>query len=149
MITKLILAFISLAIILVGCNTTVEEIKTSDIKIFKIDKHPFLVDHKKKLVVELPDKSVNEILLYSDLGSGCNSHLFEDEKYFVLIDCNGQKCLIDKKIGTITKPEWTWQEPLPEKYICTYTRDIGDEYKRIQLKPTMKDVYKFKDPGDQ
>ncbi len=140
------IVLIFIALLINSCNTGTENITASDIKILKTNKHPFLVDHEKKLVVTLNDQSTNEVVMYLDTGSGCNSNLFEDEEYFILIECNGQEYLIEKSTGEIIQGDWKWLSPLPNNYVHTYVRSRQDEYETAQLEINLMDVYKYKDP---
>ena len=145
---KIIITLILFSLIAGGCNIGTESIEASDIKVLKTDKHPFLIDHSKKLAVTLSDKSTNEVPMYLDPGSGCQSNLFEEEDYFILIECNGQEYLIEKGTGEITKGDWKWLSPLPTNYVQTYVRSPLDEYDTVQLDINLMDVYKFKDPDN-
>jgi len=79
-----------------GCQN--EIILKENIKIVKSEKHPFLVDHNKLIVVEKDGKIIDEISGYTDTGRGCNSNLFEDEHKFIVIECNGTIYNIRKKV---------------------------------------------------
>ncbi len=110
--------------------------------------HPFLIDHKKLIVVEINGRQIDEKMGYADPGSGCDSHLFEDEETFILFECNGTRYEIAKQGGQIECIGWTWMEKLPEKYIGRYQRQRGHiEYLLVeQPYPKPGDVYRFKDP---
>ena len=86
------------------------------IQIVRIQQHPFLTDHRRKLItVDQKGKLIDEKLLYLDTGVGCNSYLFEGNNNFILIDCNGHWFNIDKQDGIITNLGWKWQKDFPNE----------------------------------
>lgn len=153
--------FIWISVLLLFClgsiglfkkNSTPSEFSISEdnIKVVRTDQHPFLVDHSKLIIVEVDSRRIDEMKGYSDFGSGCNSHLFEEEKTYALIDCNGTKFSISKAEGKIETIGWSWMNELPETYIGIYERQRGKvEYSLSEAPyPDLKDVYVFKDPTD-
>lgn len=131
-----------------GCTNFI--ITKDNIKILKTEKHPFLVDHKKIIIVEFDKDRIDKVNGYSDSGRGCNSHLFEENDKFVLIDCNGTIFSIRKKGGKIKNEGWSWMYELPEKYVGTFeNQEENDEYSLVyKTPPTLEEVYKIKDPND-
>ncbi len=125
-------------------------ISKENIKIIKVQQHPSLPDHKRLIVVGKNGKRIDKMRAYSDPGQGCSSHLFEKSDVFILIDCNGSTFSISKNNGIIKKEPWTWMKDLPEKYLGAFVQQSGqDDYLLVQKpKPTLSEVYRFKDPMD-
>jgi hypothetical protein len=121
----------------------------ASIQILSVDKHPFLVDHRKELITLGKDgKRIDSLKLYYDSGSGCNSYLFDNKEYYTLIDCNGSKYRIDKRNGKISFEIWEWKKDLPQNYIGTF-KFVNNEYKVTEEETiSIEKVYKFKDPND-
>lgn len=136
-----------LFLVLSACHS--EPIDASCIHIQRVDQHPFFYDHQKLLRIESKDGNVLDTLgLYSDIGMGCQSHLFDTGKTFTLIDCNGTWVEIVKETGVISNVEWKWEIDLPGQYLGVYFRGMrGEDYEFIHHeKPKMSEVYVFKDP---
>jgi len=102
------------------------------------------------IVLENGNKRIDEIKGYTDTGKGCNSHLFEDENKFILIECNGTIYNIQNNGGKIEKEVWSWMNELPKNYVWTFERQKGkDEYKLVKNDyPNKEDVHKTKDTND-
>ncbi len=123
----------------------------NSIRITKINEHPFLIDHCRRLItVDKNGNKLDDEFLYCDSGNGCNAFLYDTEKTFTLIDCNGHWYSITKRTGQISKLGWYWLKNLPKNYKGTYS-NIGSKstysFKHDSL-PTIYEVYKYKDPNE-
>ena len=123
-------------------------ITADHLRIVKTNQHPFLVDHQKMLQVVNDQQIVAETQGYIDAGMGCNTHLFEAEDHFILIECNGTVFHVYKKGRHIVRKGWTWRQKLPPNYVGVFERQRGQEaYLLTQRpRPTLEAVYVFKDP---
>jgi hypothetical protein len=145
--------FIYFIVLCASCNPTALKIKImpENIKVRKIDKHPFLSDHRKRIVVmDNAGTEISSMKMYIDTGEGCDSNLFEIDTAFVLIDCNGQWFYINKKTGRISKETWEWRKPLPGEYVGTFISKPGNDFYEINKRGNISidSVYKYKDPND-
>lgn len=140
------LLVIFLLSLLIGCNSP----QPNGVKLIitKINKHPFLVDHQKKLTIsDSSNNKISEIKLYGDPGAGCNSYLYKNDSCYVIIDCNGAWYFIDHSNGSILDKKWNWEYDVPQNYIGTYIRSSNDVYELIEEDSiNIEDVYKFKEP---
>ncbi len=135
-----------LSLFLIGCKST--DSNGIKLTITKIRKHPFLVDHQRKLIIsDSNDAKIAEIKFYTDPGAGCNSYLFQNDSAYVIIDCNGVWYFIDHASGSILDKKWNWKFDIPEDHIGTFVRSNVDNYDFIKEDSIdMKEVYKFKEP---
>lgn len=105
-----------------------------------MDEHPFLVSHNKLTIIKKENKKNDEMPGYSDTGGACNSNLFEDEKNFILIECNGTIYSISKKGGKIEKIGRSRMYKLPINYVGTFEKRKNiysqDGYAAFSVNPT-------------
>ena len=128
-----------------------KQVSIDSIRVVKIDQHPTLVDHERKLViVDEAGQTIDELKTYPDTGDGCDLFLFDTDDKFVLIDCNGHWFSVEKTTGQLTNEGWKWQETLPTNQLGVFKRgDDKTKYKFVtESGSTMGDVYKFKDPHE-
>lgn len=121
-------------------------IDKNSILIKKVDRHPYLKNHGRKLIVKSGMIFNHKIDLYGDPGEGCNSYLSENDSSFILVDCNGEWYSIDKTKGKINRLGWNWNKDFPEKFVGVFKSVDGEIY--YELSEKFNDIYKFKDPND-
>ena len=141
-------SYFLIIILLTACSNN-GPIDKNSIKICRIKQNPVLVDHCKKLmVVDKNNKIIDEAEIYCDPGTGCNSYLYDTDKTFTVIDCNGQWYIVDKQIGKISKESWQWEKQLPAKYVGTFVYKSDTEFYSLLKEENVKteNVYKYKDP---
>ena len=135
------------ASIISGCTNN--DINKASIVIIKGEKHPYLIDHcKKLLVLDSEGMPIDRVELYCDGGNGCNSYLYDTNKALIVIDCNGQWYKINKKSGKISKEKWEWKKQLPQTYLGTFISTTKNKYELIEESKdiSIAEVYKYKDP---
>ena len=135
---------IILGLFLLFSFSSFSQITKDSIQVKKVQKHPFLSDHRKMLVVKNGTKT-DSLKTYMDPGSGCQSSLFENDSSFIYIECNGNWINISKQNGEIHFLKWNWEKEIKDNYIGTFQRSKGDYYK-IVIKENPK-LYFFKDPS--
>lgn len=124
-----------------------KKIAIENIEIVKIEKHPFLVDHKKLLRIQYNDRILSQEKMFVDPGAGCISFLFEEKSEFILIECNGNWYSISKQKGKIKSIGWYWEKDLPSNYVGRYVRGVADKYEFIpESKISKESVYQYKSP---
>ena len=145
----LVVLFAGLLVVYFANLETNEHITQDNIRVTKVDKHPFLIDHGKLIIVERDGKRIAQANGYRDPGVGCASHLFEREDSFLLIECNGSEFQISKSEGKIEIIGWGHMKDLPPHYLGTFERQKGSDDYRFVSKNNLspKDVYTFKDPS--
>ncbi len=123
---------------------------STSIIITSVNHPPIDPDHCKnlKIVDPVTNEVVDQEILYCDYDLGCTTFLYDEDNYFILIDCNGQWFRIDKVSGAIEKQQWTWQKPLPTNYLGTFVMSLTDSQfsLRKNVTPTIETVYQYKDP---
>lgn len=142
---------IIIAFILLDSCSNVGQVDVDSIRIVKLNQHPALIDHDRKLItVDKNKRVIDELAIYPDAGSGCESFLFNSGSKYILIDCNGQWFSIEKSTGTLKNEGWKWNEQLPDHPLGKFhTSNIAPNY--IYTPETnfkMNEVYKYKDPND-
>lgn len=131
--------------------SNVGQVDVDSIRIEKINQHPTLVDHDRKLkTVDKNQKIIDELQIYPDSGSGCESFLFDSGSKYILIDCNGQWFSIDKVMGTLKNEGWKWNEKLPDNPLGKFQTSNKASSYIYSPGATFKenDVYKYKDPNE-
>lgn len=117
---------ILLFLILVSCNKKDQNIYSMPVKNFNIEmliekNHLFLREYKRHLIISSKDnEELKSLRLKDDNGTGANSYLFEDEKNYIVIDCDGSWYFIDKKTGKINLTENFWMKSPPKNYLGTF-----------------------------
>lgn len=130
-----------------GSACQAQSISKHDIKILKINQHPFLVDHGRMIsVVGNEGTTLDSLVIYSDAGSGCQAFLFENSTSFTICDCNGSRFQIDKVSGLISREGWYWDEEIPDGYMGTFIFSSGTEYRLVKQEIDMSRFYNYKDP---
>jgi hypothetical protein len=142
---------IILAFMLLDSCSNVGQIDVDAIRIEKINQHSTFADHDRRLItIGKNQKVIDELAIYPDSGTGCESFLFDSDSKYILIDCNGQWFSIDKATGTLKNDGWKWNEKLPDNALGkfqtsdkapNYIFSVGTNYKE-------NDVYKYKDPSE-
>lgn len=124
-------------------------ITASDIDVVAFDIHPFFADHRRRLEVIGRDGTLDEHELYSDAGSGSSAFLYERDRDFVVIDCNGIWFSIGKEDGEIEVLGWNWEEEPPEGFVGEFVADQRQQYflKNRDVAPDIDEIYEFKDPA--
>lgn len=134
--------FILIIILSVSCSQKL--IDKDSIYIKKVNLHPFLKDHDRRLLIKVNDSFIDSIDLYIDPGEGCNAYLSENSKVFILIDCNGDWFSIDKKTGKISYMGWKWKTDFTDTFVGVFKNYEEGIYYKIAKKKS--EIYKFKDP---
>ncbi|MGC3946410.1 MAG: hypothetical protein QM762_18130 [Chryseolinea sp.] len=145
-----ILFTLLMTILLINC-TSRRPSGTSSIQVVRFSQHPMFVDHHRRLVtVDKNGGTIDELEMYPDSGSGCDSYLFDSGEEYVLVDCNGQWFRIDKATGKLEKDEWTWRKELPSAGLGVFKRQRYDVHYELVTgeKISVNEVYKFKDPNE-
>lgn len=127
------------------------QIDIDSILIVKVNQHPTLIDHERKLMtINKNGLTIDELLLYPDSGDGCNSFVFDNGKSYILIDCNGQWFSINKENGQLTNEGWKWQEALPPIQLGVFTLGGNSTKYKFMIgdSSTLLDVYNYKDPQE-
>ena len=135
---------IILGLFLLFSFSSFSQITKDSIQVKKVQKHPFLSDHRKMLVVKNGTKT-DSLKTYMNPGSGCQSSLFENDSSFIYIECNGNWINISKQNGEIHFLKWNWEKEIKDNYIGTFQKSKGDYYK-IVIKENPQ-LYFFKDPS--
>ena len=138
-----------LTVVLLNSCSDPEQIRVDAIKILKVNQHPFLSDHERKLItVNKANQLIDELFIYPDSGAGCESYLFDGDDAYIMIDCNGQWIRIYKASGKLEKDGWRWGEKLPDSYLgrLRARKDSVYDFASGTLVHE-KEVYRFKDPG--
>jgi len=125
-----------------------EEIMGYDISIQMSNKHPFLVDHSRKLIIKKNNRKITEQSLYQDSGSRVPLSVFIDGKNIIFIDCNGYWYELDSTNDKFKTIDWLWQKGLPNNYIGTFRLRKGENQTSFLKEKiiTTATVYLFKDP---
>lgn len=113
------------------------------------ERHPVLVDHKRKLVSQIGDKIIERIDIYPETGMGYRSHVFSTQTGFVFIDWNGTWIHFSRQ-GALLKKEWKWMEDIPRDYLYSFEYSEGKwAQKRLGAEQLTADqVYRIKDPAE-
>ncbi|POY34988.1 hypothetical protein C3K47_17165 [Solitalea longa] len=70
-------------VLLTSCSE-VEQIDVNSIRIVKVNQHPFLADHERKLMtVDKKSKTMEVLTIYPDTGEGCEAYLFESGSKYI------------------------------------------------------------------
>jgi hypothetical protein len=134
---------------LVSCSA--QQLDVSSIQIVKVNQHPILIDHDRKLLtLDESSQTIAEIKLYPDTGSGCDAYLFEVDDNYILIDCNGQWISVNKQSGHLKNEGWKWQELPPTNQVGVFKRSDTEKHYKFSTAENIdvNDVYKYKDPSD-
>ena len=120
-----------------------EIINSESISIASYNNHPFLRDKCRQLLtINTVGDTIDSMEIYCDPGSGCDSHIFETDDSYVLIDCNGEWYEIKKEWGTIKDIGWYWEEDPPSEIIIKFSsggkRIMGTQVERDK-------IYQYKD----
>lgn len=113
------------------------------------ERHPVLVDHKRKLVSHVGEKTVERIDVYPETGMGYRSHIFSIPNGFVFVDWNGTWYYLSRQ-GVLQKKEWKWMEELPKDYLYSFVYSDGKwVQKQLGAEQLSADlVYRIKDPAE-
>mgnify|MGYP007022268131 CR=1 FL=1 len=120
------------------------------IKVITENKHPFLIDHERSLIILKKGIVQEKIKLYPVSNGTPPIHYFFDAERSIrtFIDSNGSWIMFNRD-GKMISYAWEWQTDLPIGLIgkYEYDRNTGD-YKLVKLNesPSKDDVYIFKDP---
>ena len=131
-----------------NCSNS-RQVGIHSIRIEKFNQHPFLSDHDRKLITtDGNQRIIDELEIYSDSGSGCDSFLFDFGSKYIIIDCNGQWFSIDKNTGALKNEGWKWDEKLPDNPLGKFqaTEDVSNYIYSPGTNFSKSDVYKYKDP---
>lgn len=130
-------------------NVKYEKIMGYDVTIKISNKHPFLVDHRRKLIIKKNNKIVTKQTLYPDNGSRVPLTVFKVGEKLTFVDCNGYWYELDTLNNTFKTIDWFWEKALPDNYIGTFRFRREDHENDSFLKEktvNIDNVYLFKDP---
>jgi len=113
-------------------------------------KHPSLQDHQKQLSLKTTHGIKKYLPLYPDPGAGSPVHLFTspDKTGVIVIDSNGTWIQIAAASGAVMSVEWCWNEAPPNDWVASFAyipSQIVYQANRTH-KPSIEDIYKYKDP---
>lgn len=136
---------------LLATCSNIGQIEVDSIKIKRLNQHPTLADHDRKLItVDRNKEIIDELEIYPDSGKGCQSFLFDTDSKYLLIDCNGRWFSIDKAAGTLKDEGWKWNEKLPNQPLGKFQTSNKDPNYVYTAGTNFNkdDVYKYKDPRE-
>jgi len=113
------------------------------------ERHPFLHDHGRALIVLTRSGGVVSVPLLGEPGGlGPISNLYRgDDGNLILIDMNGIWFTISKRSGRILLCESRWEEATPQQYLGRFEQGEGAVYGFVSRDAAQEEpIYLFKDP---
>lgn len=142
----------TLAVLIIGllcaAASLAYEYRGLEVDVAIVERHPFLVDHGRQLVIRAEGTVIATQSLYPDAGDGrATTSIYREGDDIIVIDCNGSWFRFAWNTRRLTSIGWKWLETPPKDYIGTYRYDKHADKYVLDTTPVQSyDLYRHKDP---